>query len=85
MGFNEQLTYWVATQLKGESVVVASVEFTFLVASTSVAVGLLDNGEYWFKGMNLDLENYRPFLKAPYREKHAHVMPFRYLLEKYAP
>ena len=85
MGFHEKLTDWLETQLKGEIVFIASVEFSFLVASVSIENGLPDNGEYWFKGMSLDLEYYKPFLKAPYRETHTHLMPFRYLLEKYAP
>ena len=84
-GFHEQLKNWVATYLKGESAIIFGVEFTFSVASISLATGLPNHGEYSFKGMNLDLENYRPFLKTPYREKHAHIIPFGYLLEKYAP
>ena len=75
----------MTNQLKGESVFIVGVELTFSVASISLATRIPDNGEYWFKGMSLDLEYYRPFLKTPYREKHAHVMPFKYLLEKYAP
>jgi len=71
--------------LKGESAIIAGVEFTFLVASISLAIGLSDNVEYSFVGMNLDLENYRPFLKTPYREKHAHIIPFRYLLQIFPP
>lgn len=55
------------------------------MASISLETSLPDNGEYWFKGMSLDLENYKPFLKTPYKDTHTHLMPFRYLLEKYAP
>lgn len=82
--FHEKLTDWVATHLKGETVFISGIEFNFSVASISIATGLPDNGEYWFKGMNLDLENYKPFLKTPYRDTHTHLLPFRYLLEKYA-
>lgn len=85
VGFHEKLKNWVATKIKGESVVIVGVEFTFLVASISLDTGLPDNGEYWFKGMSLDLEYYSPLLKTPYRENNAHVMPSRYLLENYAP
>lgn len=53
------------------------------MASISLATGLLENGEYWFEGMSPDLEYYIT-LKTPYKENHAHLMPFRYLLEKYA-
>jgi len=85
VGFHEQLIDCVATHLKGESAIIAGVEFTFSVASISLATGIPDHGEYWFKGMKLDLVRYRSFLKTPYRETHTHIIPFRYLLEKYAP
>lgn len=85
MGFHEQLTNWVATQLKGEIVVIAGVEFSFSVTSIWLATELPDNGEYWFKGISLDLGHYKPFLKTPYRETHTNLMPFRYLLQKYVP
>lgn len=84
-GFHEQLTDWVETHLKGETVFISGIEFNFSVASISTATGLPDNGEYWFKGMNLDLENYNPFLKTPYIDTHTHLLHFIYLLEKYAP
>lgn len=35
--------------------------------------------------MNLDLEEYKPYLKSQYKGAHSHVFPFRYLLERYAP
>jgi len=76
---------WVATHLKGESAIIIGVEFTFSVASISLAIRRQDHGEYWFKGMSLDLVHYRSFLKTPYKETHTHIIPFRYLLEKYAP
>ena len=84
-GFYEQLKDWVATQLKGDTAVIAGIELSFPMASISLASGLPHNGEYWFKGMSLDLENYKPFLKTSYKDTHTHLMPFRYLLEKYAP
>ena len=84
-GFYEQLTDWVATHLKGETIIISSIDFSFSMASITLATGLPDNGEYWFKEMSLDLENYNPFLKTLYRDTHTHFMPFRYLLEKYAP
>jgi len=85
VGFHEWLTDLVTSHLKGESAIIASVEFTFSLASISLARGVPYHGEYWLKGMNLDLVHYRSFLKTPYRETHTHIIPFRYLLEKYAP
>jgi len=66
------LTDWIATHLKGERAIIAGVEFTFSVAAISLSTGIPDHGEYWFKGMNLDFEHYRSFLKTPYRETHTH-------------
>ena len=64
-GFYEQLIDWVVTQLKGDTTVIAGIEFSFSVASISLATSLPDTDEYWFKGMSLDIENYKPFLRMP--------------------
>jgi len=85
VGFHELLTDWIATNLKGEKSTIAGIDFTFSVAAISLATGIPNDGEYWFKCMSLDLEQYKPFLKSPYIEAHSHLIPFRYLLEKYAP
>ena len=46
VGFHEQLTDWVATHLKGESVIIVGVEFIFSVASISLATMLPNHSEY---------------------------------------
>ena len=45
VGFHEQLVAWIATHLKGESAIIAGVEFTFSVADISLATGIPDHGE----------------------------------------
>lgn len=35
--------------------------------------------------MNLDLEEYKPYLKSQYKGAHPHVFPFKDMLERYAP
>lgn len=46
VGFHEQLIDWVTTHLKGESAIIANVEFTFSMAFISLSTGILDHGEY---------------------------------------
>ncbi len=65
VGFHEQSIDCIATHFKGERAIIAGVEFTFSVAAISLTTGIPDHGEYWFKGMSLDLQHYRSFLKSP--------------------
>lgn len=51
--------------MKGERAITIGVEFTFSVVAISLATGITDHGEYWFKDMILDLEHYKYFLKSP--------------------
>ena len=85
VGYHEELTDLFAANLKGEKATIAGIDFTFSVAAISLATGIPNHGEYWFKGMNLDLEQYKSFIKSQYKETHTHILPFRYLLERYAP
>ena len=64
VGFHEKLTDLFATNLKGEKATIAGIEFTFSVDAISLATWIPNHGEYWFKGMNLDLEQYKPYLKS---------------------
>ena len=57
----------------------------FSVDAISQAICIPNHGENRFKGMNLDLEEYKPYLKSQYKGAHSHVFPFRYLLERYEP
>ena len=57
----------------------------FSVYAISHATGIPNHGENWFKGMKLDLEEYKPYLKSQYKGAHSHVFACIYLLERYAP
>ncbi len=35
--------------------------------------------------MDLDIENYKPFLKPHYKDAPKHIFPFRQFLDRYAP
>ena len=53
-----------ATILKGEKATIAGVDFIFSIYSISHATIIPNHGENWFKGMKLDLEEYKPYLKS---------------------
>ena len=53
-----------ATTLKGEKAIIVGVAFIFLVDAIYYATWIPNHGEYWFKGINLDLEQYKPYLKS---------------------
>ena len=59
----------------------------FLVSTEVIAsaTGIPSQGEIWFKGMDLDIQNYIIFLKPQYKEAPSHVFPSRKLLNKYIP
>jgi len=57
----------------------------FSLDAISQATDIPNHGENSFKGMNLDLEEYKPYLKSQYKRAHLHAFPFEYLLRRYAP
>jgi len=50
--------------LKREKATIVGIDFTFSVDVISLAIGIPNHGAYWFKGMNLDLEQYKPYIKS---------------------
>ena len=85
VGHNEQLIGLFSIALKKGKFFIVGLEFNFALESISIATGIPNHGEYWFKGMNVDDEYYKPYLKSTYKYDPLHVFPFRYLLDKYAP
>ena len=63
----------------------AGIEFTLSAKAITSATWIPNEGEFWFNGMELDLENYPMFSKPHYRDESEHVFPFRNLLDNYAP
>ena len=68
-----------------DKVVIAGIEFSFSADIISSATSTPNLGETWFKGVELDLDDYKLFLKPNVRDSPKHVFPFRHLLDKYAP
>ena len=44
-----------------------------------------NQGEIWVKGMELDLEHNKMFLKPQYKDSPSHIFPSKHLLDKYIP
>ena len=65
--------------------IIAGIEFTISAYVIALATCIPNHGEIWFKGMELDLENYKMFLKPHCKDAPQHIFPFRHLLDKYSP
>jgi len=85
VGYHEHLIGIFFLTLKEDKITIAGTNFMFSVDAISQDTSIPNHGENWFKGMNLDLEEYKPYLKSQYKGAHSHVFPFRYLLERYEP
>jgi len=64
VGYHEYLTSIFSFTLKEDKITIAGTDFIFLVDSISQATSIPNHGENWFKGMNLYLEEYKPYLKS---------------------
>lgn len=49
------------------------------------AIGIPNSREIQFKREDLDLQNYKMYLKAQYKATPTYIFPFRHLLERYTP
>ena len=77
VGCHAKLTSLFATNFKKEKKSIAWVDFTISMDSISIAIGIPNHGEIRFKGMDLDIENYKIFLKTHYKDAPTHIFPFR--------
>ena len=64
VGYHKHLTGIFSLTLKEDKITIARTNFMFSVDAISQAIGIPNHGENWFKGMNLDLEEYKPYLKS---------------------
>lgn len=60
-------------------------EFNLLAEVIYLATSILSHGENWFKGMELDLEDYKILLKPHVTDKSEYLFPCKHLLKKHAP
>ena len=85
VGCHAKLTSLFATNFKKDKTTIAGVYFIVSTDVIATATGIPNHGEIWFKGMDLDIENYKVFLKPHYKDTPTHIFPFRQLLDRYAP
>lgn len=85
VGYHEHLIGIFAFTLEEYKITIVGTHFMFLADSISQATCIQTHGENLFKGVNLYLEEYKPYFKSQYKGFHSNVLPFRYFLERYAP
>ena len=64
---------------------IAGVEFNLSADVISSTTSIPSHGQKWFKGMDIDLEDYELLGKPQARENPEYIFPFRHLLNRYAP
>lgn len=82
--FHHELARLFVTHLDNNEVNLAGVTFTLSPAVISEATGILDVGEKWNKGQDIDREYYEPYIKARYQDKLKRVFPFKFLEDRFA-
>lgn len=80
--FHDKLTSSFSTELKREKVTIVGFQFTISRKLISASIGILDTGEIWFQKEDIDLKNYKMYLKAQHKETPTFIFPFRHLLER---
>lgn len=63
VGYHAQLTSIFSTIFRRDEANIVGIDFTLSTYDIASITGILNHGEVWFKGMELDIENYKMFLK----------------------
>lgn len=74
-GYHDHIIGIFSLTLKEDKINIAGIDFIFSVDDISKATCIPKHGENWLKGMNLDLEEYKPYLKSQYKGDRSHVFP----------
>ena len=81
-GYNVQLTKEFDFNFTRVEAKVGDLSFPVLEVTISAATKISLHGEQWFKGMPLDIANYKHYLKTKYKYKeYGAIVPREYLLE----
>lgn len=83
--FHHELARLFVTHLHNNEVTLAGITFILSPVVISEATGILDVGEKWKKGQDIDREYYEPYIKARYKDKMKRVFPFKFLENRFAP
>ena len=68
-GYHLQLSRLFETIYSMVKVTLVGMDISLPSVLISLATGIPSHGEQWFKGMDLDIENYKKFLKPHAREE----------------
>ena len=68
-GCHLQLTSLFSTSFSMRKATIVGVEFNLSAYEISSVTSIPSDGQNWFKGMDIDLEDYKMFLKPHDREK----------------
>lgn len=85
VGFHHELARLFVTHLHSNGVTLSGITFTTSPVVISKATGILDVGENWYKGQDIDEKYFEPYIKARYKDKMKRVFPFKFLEDRYAP
>ena len=85
LGVSDKRTSVFAHRLRRDKVTISWVVFTLSTEAISIATRIPNHGELLFKRRDLDIENYKMFLKPPYKATPKHIFPFRHSLDNYSP
>ena len=83
--YHARLTKLFATQLKKDKVMIAGVKFTISTDVIVEAIGIPSHGDKWFKNQDLEIQNYKPYLRRHYQQHMKKIFLVGNLLEKYTP
>ena len=78
VGYHAKLTILFATNLRRDKVTIAGVSFKISTKSITIAIGIPNSGEKWFKNSDLDVQNYKAFIKSHYKDAIEKKFPFGY-------
>ena len=84
-GYHLQLKSLFAIRFSMGKAIITCVEFNLSTNVIYLATCIPSHGQKWFKGMDIDLEYYKLFLKPHARQNPEYIFLFRHLLNKYAP
>ena len=72
-----KLTSIFSTNFRRDKGTIAGIDFIISADAIALTTDIPNQGEIWFKGMDLDIENYKVFLKMHYKDAPIDIFPFR--------
>ena len=83
MGYHAKLTRLLATNFRRDKEIIVGGSSKISSELISIATGIPNNGEKWFKNLDLDVQNYRSFIKGHYKDAIKKFFHFGQLLDNF--